>query len=51
MFRWRKLRNRTLPRFHCFQIMDRNLHRIHFSNRCNTEGVLPRWSCFSVLSR
>lgn len=28
---WRNLRNRTGPRFHCFQIMDRILRRIHSS--------------------
>jgi hypothetical protein len=39
MFRWRSFSNRTLLRFHCFQITDRNLRRIHSSSRCSTEGV------------
>jgi hypothetical protein len=39
MFRWRNFANRTVPRFHCFQITDRNLRLIHASNVRNTEGV------------
>src|SRR5438445_8242452 len=34
-----QLSNRTLLRFHCFQITDRNLRRIHASSFCSTEGV------------
>jgi hypothetical protein len=39
MFRWRSRTYRTLLRFHCFQITDRNLRRIHASSFCSTEGV------------
>jgi hypothetical protein len=39
MFRWRSFSNRTLPRFHYFQIMDRSLRRIHSSSLRSTEGV------------
>jgi hypothetical protein len=39
MLRWRSRTYRTLLRFHCFQITDRNLRRIHASSVCSTEGV------------
>jgi len=37
--RWRSRTYRTLLRFHCFQITDRNLRRIHSSSLRSTEGV------------
>ena len=37
--RFRSSANRTVPRFHCFQIADRSLRRIHSSRPSSTEGV------------
>jgi len=39
MFRWRSFTYRTCFRFHCFQIVDRNLRRIHSSSLRSSEGV------------
>ena len=42
--RFRSSANRTVPRFHCFQIADRSLRRIHCSSPSSTDGVshLPK---------
>jgi len=37
---WRSFAHRCVPRFHCFQIMDRNRRRIHLSSFASSEKCL-----------